>query len=401
MRNRNLARQPLVDAPVRLRPVPALGHGPAPGGNMLIHGNNLPVLQSLAATHADLVQCVYIDPPYNTGNAFAHYLDGIGHTAWLQMMEPRVAAMRTLMRPGGYFFCSIGEGEMAYLKVLCDGIFGRDNFVGTLIWEKKRKPSFLAQLGMVTEYILVYAKDRTQAAPLYHGTTTQGKRYPLNNKGNGVRTLTFPAGSVRFSLPDQTVPAGDMHSATIDVTLLDALEIREGRNVAPFRLVGEWRYSQETLDRLVAEGADLHVSCLPIRVNHVRAGGARKKMKNLLSAAHYGLPTYEDAAAESRALFGAQAFDYPKPERLILTLIEACSAPGDWVLDAFVGSGTTAAVAHKSGRRWIGIESGPHCASHAALRLQKVCSGTEPGGVSQPLAWQGGGTFGYYETTEE
>jgi adenine-specific DNA-methyltransferase len=385
---------------VRLDLIPELGHGLAPGGNMLIHGNNLPVLQALAATHAGMVQCVYIDPPYNTGNAFSHYLDGIGHDDWLQMMAPRLEAMRTLMRPTGYFFCSIGEGEMAYLKVLCDSIFGRQHFVGTLIWEKKRKPSFLSQLGSVTEYILVYARDRTLAAPLYYGTTTQGKRYPLNNKGNGVRTLSFPAGSVRFSLPDQRVPAGDMDSANIAVTLLDDVQILNGRNAAAFRLVGEWRYSQETLDRLIAEGADLHVSTLPFRVNHVRAGGERKKMKNLLSAAHYGLPTYEDAAAESRRLFGKAAFDYPKPERLILTLIEACSAPGDWVLDAFVGSGTTAAVAHKSGRRWIGIESGPHCASHAAMRLRQVCAGEEHGGVSQSLAWQGGGAFGYYVAEE-
>lgn len=400
MRNRNVLHQALAEAPVHLDLVPELGHGLAPGGNMLIHGNNLPVLRSLADTHAGMVQCIYIDPPYNTGNAFAHYLDGIGHTAWLQMMEPRLAAMRTLMRPTGYFFCSIGEGEMAYLKVLCDSVFGRENFVGNLIWEKKRKPSFLSQLGVVTEYILVYARDRALAAPLYHGTTTQGKRYPLNNKGNGIRTLTFPAGSVRFSLPDQVVTARDMGSAQIAVALLDDVTIRDGRNAAAFRLVGEWRYSQETLDRLVTEGADLHVSCLPFRVNHVRAGGARKKMKNLLSAAHYGLPTYEDAAAESRQLFGEAAFDYPKPEGLILTLIEACTAPGDWVLDAFVGSGTTAAVAHKAGRRWIGIESGPHCASHAALRLQKVCGGDENGGVSPALQWQGGGAFGYYRTTE-
>jgi adenine-specific DNA-methyltransferase len=399
MRNRNNVR-PSPQETARLVLVPELGHGAALGGNLLIHGNNLPVLRSLAETHAGLVQCIYIDPPYNTGNAFAHYLDGIGHTEWLKMMEPRLVAMRALMRPSGYFFCSIGEGEMAYLKVLCDTVFGRNNFVGTMIWEKKRKPSFLAQLGSVTEYILVYARDRAVAAPLYHGTTTAGKRYPLNNKGNGVRTLHFPAGAVRFSLRDQLVPAGDMGSAQIAVTLLDPVQIRGGRNAAAFRLVGEWRYSQETIDRLVAEGADLHVAGLPFRVNHVRVGGERKKMKNLLSAAHYGLPTYEDAAAESRRLFGAAAFDYPKPERLILTLVEACSAPGDWVLDAFVGSGTTAAVAHKSGRRWIGIESGPHCASHAAMRLRKVCVGEETGGVSKELGWKGGGAFAYYQAEE-
>ena len=380
----------------RLQAVPELGEGLHAGGNMLVHGDNLPVLQLLAATHAELVQCIYIDPPYNTGNAFAHYLDGIGHEDWLDMMAPRLEAMRVLLKPGGYFFCSIGESEMAYLKVLCDRVFGRQNFIGNLIWEKKRKPSFLAHLGIVTEYVLVYAKDRAQAAPLYYGSTTEGKRYPLNNKGNGLRVLEFPAGSVEFQLRDQVIPAGDMSTATISTRLLDAVEVRDGRNVGAFRLEGEWRYAQGTLDGLLAAGDRFQVSKLPMRVNHIKRGGEPKRMKNLLSLSHYGLPTYEDASEESGLLFGEAAFDYPKPEKLILTLLEACSKPGDWVLDAFAGSGTTAAVAHKSGRRWIGIEVGGHCETHAAQRLKMVCQGKENGGVSGEMGWQGGGGFHYF-----
>ncbi len=359
--------QPLA---ARLAPLLDQGHGSSLSQNMLIHGDNLLALHALAATHADTVQCVYIDPPYNTGHSFAHYADDLAHQAWLDMMAPRIAAMRTLMRPSGYFFVSIDEANMAYLKILCDDIFGRRNFIGNLIWEKKRKPSFLSHLASVTEYILVYAKDKTEAQPLYHGTTTVGKKYPINNAGNAPQVLNYPAGSVHFTMPDQVVPAQPMSEGRIHTTLLDDVHIVDGRNRDAFRLQGEWRYSQRKLDAVIASGDTLRISKLPFRPNHIKVGGEPKRMKNLLSIAHYGLPTYEDAAAESRSLFGAAAFDYPKPEGLIHALISASSKPGDWVLDAFLGSGTTAAVAQKSDRKWIGIEQGPHCISHCIPRLQ-------------------------------
>jgi adenine-specific DNA-methyltransferase len=347
---------------------------------MLIHGDNLQALHALASTHADTVQCVYIDPPYNTGHAFAHYADDLGHQAWLDMMASRIAAMRVLMRPSAYFFVSIDEANMAYLKILCDEIFGRRNFIGNLIWEKKKKPSFLSHLASVTEYILVYAKDKSEAQPLYYGTTTEGKKYPLNNAGNGLQVLTFPAGSVQFSLPDQIVPVQDMSEGRIRTTLLDEVEIVNGRNTQRFRLEGEWRYNQRKLDAILAAGEVIRISKTPFRPNHIKAGGAPKKMKNLLSTAHYGLPTYEDAAAESRALFGKAAFDYPKPEGLIHALVSASSQVGDYVLDAFLGSGTTAAVAQKSGRKWLGIEQGAHCHTHCLPRLIQVCEEQEGSG---------------------
>jgi adenine-specific DNA-methyltransferase len=381
----------------RLIPVPALSHGDSLlSPNMLIHGDNLAAMHILAATHAATVACVYIDPPYNTGHAFAHYRDDLAHQAWLDMMAPRIHAIHTLLRPGGYFFVSIDDGNLADLKLLCDSIFGRGNFIGNLIWEKKKKPSFLSLLASVTEYILVYAKDRTQARPLTYGTTTEGKKYPLNNAGNGMSTLHFPAGTVEITLPDQYIPAQDMSEGRIITRLLDPVQVTHGRNANPFRLEGEWRYSQRKLDEAIRSGDPIRISKVPFRPNHIRKGGSPKKMKNLLSTAHYGLPTYEDAAAESRALFGKAAFDYPKPEGLIHALVEASTAPGDWVLDAFLGSGTTAAVAQKSGRRWIGIEQGGHCETHCVPRLRGVCEGVEAGGNSALTQWQGGGGFGYW-----
>jgi adenine-specific DNA-methyltransferase len=380
----------------RLVAEPELGVGGAFATNMLIHGDNLAALQCLALSHGEMVQCIYIDPPYNTGNAFSHYSDDLAHQAWLDMMAIRLHAMRALLRPNGYFFASIDEAQMAYFKVLCDQVFGRGNFVGNLIWEKKKKPSFLSHLASITEYILVYAKDKTKAKPLYHGTTTQGKKYPINNAGNSLRTLVFPAHAVSFQLPDQIVPAQDMGEGRIVTQLLDDTQIVNGRNVNAFRLMGEWRYSQKKLDAILLAGDEIRISRIPFRPNHIRVGGEPKKMKNLLSVAHYGLPTYEDAAAESRKLFGGEAFDYPKPERLVQTLVEASTKPGDWVLDAFLGSGTTAAVAHKTQRRWIGIEQGPHCLTHCLPRLKSVCLGEDAGGITAASEWKGGGGFGYW-----
>ena len=381
----------------RLVQVPELGCGGLFQPNMLVRGDNLAALTLLAKTHAESVQCVYIDPPYNTGHAFSHYNDDLAHEAWLQMLAPRLHAIRAMMRPSGYFFVSIDEANMAYLKILCDKVFGRMNFIGNLVWEKKKKPSFLSHLASLTEFILVYAKDRSLARPLYYGTTTQGKSYPLNNAGNSISVLHFPAGSVDFGIADQLVKAQEMSEGRILTRLLDDVQIAKGRNLHDFRLEGEWRYSQRKLNEVILSGDPIRISKLPFRPNHIRKGGVPKRMKNLLSTAHYGLPTYEDAAAESRALFGKDAFDYPKPEGLILALIQASTQPGDWVMDAFLGSGTTAAVAQKAGRRWIGVEQGEHCESHCVPRLQHVCAGRERGGVTASTGWSGGGGFSYWE----
>jgi len=146
-------------------------------------------------------------------------------------------------------------------------------------------------------------------------------------------------------------------------------------------------------------GEPLQISKLPFRPNHIRPGGTPKKLKNLLNHFHYGMSTYEDATEESRALFGTtNAFDYPKPEQLIHLLLNAVTEEGDWVLDAFAGSGTTGAVAHKMNRRWMMIEQGSHCRTHILPRMQKVIHGQDTGGVSEVTGWRQGGGFGYYES---
>ena len=361
--------------------------------NLLIHGDNLPALEALAGPLGGRVRCVYIDPPYNTGAGVSHYDDGLAHEDWLAMMRARLLALRPLLASDGVILVSIDDAEVAYLRILLDEVMGRGNFLGTLVWERKRKPSFLdGHLAVVTEYVLAYALDRSRAPAFVGGTTTAGKMHPLNNAGNPRSILRFPAGSVAFGCPDGHYAPADMSAGRIVTCLLDPVDVVGGRNRAAFRLDGEWRYSQARLDAVVAEGGELVIRRLPFRPNHVKPGGKPKKLTNLLSRAHGGVATYEDATAESRALFGDRgAFDYPKPEGLMQVLIGAVTRPGDWVLDAFAGSGTTGAVAQKMGRRWVMIEEGEHCLTHLLPRMRQVVDGSDQGGISEALGWAGGG----------
>jgi adenine-specific DNA-methyltransferase len=363
--------------------------------NRLIFGDNLLALKALEQEFTRKIKCVYIDPPYNTGSAFEHFDDGLEHSVWLTLMRDRLELLRTLLSDDGILFVSIDDTELAYLIVLLDETFGRSNSCGVLVWEKKKKPSFLnATVGVVTEYILAYARDRRNAPPFIAGRTTPDKMVPLNNAGNALRVLRFPAGAVEFGCLNGAFEPQDMSAGKIVTRLLDHVVVRDGRNISSFRLEGEWRYSQATLDDVLSRGGRLFISRVPFRPNHIKTGGEPKKMSNLIDIAHFGMSTYEDATAESRALFGdTDAFDYPKPEKLIQLLLAAVTEPGDLVLDSFAGSGTTGAVAQKMGRRWIMVELGEHCKTHIIPRLKKVIDGEDSGGVTEATGWKGGGGF--------
>lgn len=378
-----------------LIPVPALSFGEKNSPNLLVRGDNLLALKALEQRYSGIIQMIYIDPPYNTGSAFAHFDDGFEHSIWLGLMRERLELLKGLLAPTGIIFVQIDDGEQAYLKVLMDEVFGRKNFTGQIVWEKKKKPSFLnSNMGVITEYILSYAKDRQTSPAFICGVTTEGKKYPFNNGGNGVKILTFPAKSVLFRMENQIITPMDMSEGNIITRLLDTIAIKDGTNENAFRLEGEWRYSQSRLDEIVSNKEQIVISKIPFRPNHIKAGGEEKKMKNLLTIAHYQMATYEDSSKESIALFGeTQAFDYPKPEALIRHLIEAVTSPDDFVLDSFAGSGTTGAVAHKLNRRWIMIEMGEHCETHIVPRLKKVIEGQDQGGISSSCGWNGGGGF--------
>jgi adenine-specific DNA-methyltransferase len=339
--------------------------------NVIIEGDNLEVLKLLQKSYLGKVKMIYIDPPYNTGNDFIYpdnyseslqtYLDYTGqvdnagrrygpntetdgrfHSKWLNMMYPRLYLARQLLRDDGVIFISIDESEVENLRRVCSEVFGEENFYGCFIWEKKKKPSFLsASMGTVTDYILCYAKNKTEAPPLVAGQVEDGKKYPFNNAGNGVQILTFPKGSVSFRCPDQTFQPQDMSEGNIVTELLDPVVVAGGKNVSQFRLRGEWRYSQEKLNSFAEESAEIVISKVPFRPNYINRSGDDKKTSNLLSYRVNGVPTNEDATEELRQLFGMDVMSYPKPSGLIKYLVRAATDSGDIVMDFFAGSGTT------------------------------------------------------------
>ncbi len=342
-------RQASLPSPARLVEVEA---GNAGDGSLLIEGDNLDALKLLLPDWRGRVKLIYIDPPYNTG-ARLLYRDNFrapgatdwagAHAAWLSMMAPRLLLAREMLREDGVIFISIGDEELDALTQLGREIFGNDNFCGHLIWERKKKPSFLdGQMGRITEFVVCFARDRAQAPAFTAGAVTQGKKYPFNNAGNGLRVLVFPARAVGFGCGDGVIPPGDMSGGNIRTRLLDPVEVAGGVNRNAFRLEGEWRYAQDTLDSLVREGARITISKAPFRPNLVTFSSARKKTASLLSYRTNGVPTNEDATAELRGLFGADIMPYPKPSGLIAYLADLVTGDGDVVMDFFAGSGSTA-----------------------------------------------------------
>ena len=362
--------------------------------NLYIEGDNLDVLKLLQKSYLGAIKMIYIDPPYNTGNDFVYRddfamkaddydleagnVDELGnrfrkntdanarfHSDWCSMIYERLLIARTLLKSNGVIFISIDDHEVDNLRKISDEVFGESNFVTQFVWEKKKKPSFLnANIGVKVEYILCYARNRFELGALSIDTTEEGKKYPLNNAGNSLATLSFPPHTVKFNLPDGIVRKQDMSEGKIITELLDDFEIKGGTNETSFRLYGEWRYSQEKLNEIIANQETLVISKIPFRPNHVKAGGEIKKMHNLLSIANYSIATNEDATAEQVELFGNSYFEYAKPSNLIALLIKAAtySDSDTIILDFFSGSATTAHsviklnAEDKSNRKFIMVQ---------------------------------------------
>ncbi|MDN5304941.1 MAG: adenine-specific DNA-methyltransferase [Fusobacteriaceae bacterium] len=342
--------------------------------NIYIEGDNLDALKIIQESYLGKIKMIYIDPPYNTGKDFIYkdnfkmnkeeydkkseIIDEEGnklvqntesngrfHSDWLSMMYSRLKVARNLLTDDGVIFISIDDHEVHNLRHLCDEIFGEDNYVTEFAWEKKKKPSFLHRnVGKLNDYILCYVKNALTSKAFSVETTTEGKKYPFNNAGNGLTTLTFPAGSVKFNMPDGVVQPQDMSEGAIITRLLDTVHISNGRNSNSFRLEGEWRYSQTKLNEIVANSEEIIISKIPFRPNHVKKGGEVKKMKNVLSPVHYQMETNEDATQQLVDLFGVALFDNPKPVKLLKYLIRAVTydTSDAVILDFFSGSATTA-----------------------------------------------------------
>ena len=319
--------------------------------NFLLEGDNLHSLHLLEKTHSGKIDVIYIDPPYNTGNKDFIYndkivdkTDGYSHSKWLSFMSKRLEIARNLLSDKGVIFISIDDNEQAQLKLLCDEIFGQQNFIAQMAWEKKKKPSFLNKnLGSKFEYILCYSKNRDYSIPFSVDLTEKGKKYPLNNAGNSAMTLTFPPNSVDFSMPDGIIEAQDMSAGNIKTELKNDVYIKGGRNRNAFALYGEWRYSQSKLDEIIQNNEKLSISKVPFRPNHHKQGGEIKKMHDLLTQNYYDVGTNEDASSELVKLVGNNIFSFPKPSKLISFLVKATTYNNKncTILDFFAGSGTT------------------------------------------------------------
>lgn len=371
-------------APYRLlEHVPELSFGDSDSENMLIQGDNLDALKTLLPFYAGRVKCIYIDPPYNTKSAFEHYDDNLEHAKWLSTIYPRMELLRDLLAEDGSIWVSIDDNEGHYLKVVMDEIFGRKNFIASNVWQKRYSRENRESIGDVHEYIHVYAKDPAafkRLRNLVPLTEAQAKVYrnPNNDPKGRWRPIPMTA-QEGHATPEQyyevVTPSGKSHLPP------------EGRC---------WGIAKATYDKLLAVG----------RIYFGKKGDAQPNIIRYLSEVPGITPwTWwpsdevghtDESKKEIHALFGKiGAFESPKPERLIQRILHIATNPGDLVLDSFLGSGTTAAVAHKMGRRYIGIELGEHAESHCALRLKKVIEG-EQGGISETLDWKGGGGFRFY-----
>lgn len=359
-------------------------YGNAETDNMLIHGDNLLALKALENEYEGRIKCIYIDPPYNTGAAFAQYNDNIEHSIWLSLMYARLKIMKNLLSEDGTIWISIDDDEGHYLKIICDEIFGRNNFVSTVIWQKKFSPQNDAKwLSDSHDFILVYAKEKESWKPnLLERTADMDSRYknPDDDPRGPWTSSDFTART---------------YSANTDYPITTP----SGRVVTPTKS-RSWISTKEEFERLVADN----------RIWFGLKGNNVPRKKTFLSEVQGGVVpmttwsfeevgSTQDAKKEVKTLNPEDPFATPKPEKLIEKVFTIASNEGDIVLDSFLGSGTTTAVAHKMNRKWIGIELGEHCYTHCKPRMDQVIDG-EQGGISQSRNWQGGGGYKFYELAE-
>lgn len=350
--------------------------------NRLIFGDNLLALKALEQEFTGKIKCIYIDPPYNTGSAFTHYDDGIEHSLWLSLMRDRLDLLRRLLCQDGSIWISIDDTEMPYLRVLLDEVFGRASFVASNIWQKRYSRENREAIGDVHEYVVVYAVDPERFKAIRNRIPIDEKsaavyKNPNNDPKGRWRGIPMTAQGYR---PNQmypiTTPSGVVHHPP------------EGRC---------WSTTEGNYKQLLSDG----------RIWFGKSGDGQPNTIRYLSEVDGMVPwTWwphdecghtDEAKKEIHTLFGkVDAFETPKPERLMKRVIEIATKPGDLVLDSFAGSGTTGAVAHKMGRRWIMVELGEHCHTHIIPRMKKVVDGEDQGGISKAVDWKGGGGFRYY-----
>jgi adenine-specific DNA-methyltransferase len=375
--------------------------------NLILKGNNLLALHTLKTQFRGKVKLIYIDPPYNTGNDSFGYNDNFNHSAWLTFMKNRLEALRTLMREDGSIWINIDDGESHYLKVLCDEVFGRENFVANVVWQKKASPQANSiWLSDSHDHIIVFARDKSIWRPkLLPRTSTADARY--SNPDNDPRGA-WTSGDFTISLTGGQ--RGSQFAKTGESANIFEITTPSGRKLMPTE--GRcWGTSEPRYLELLQEN----------RIYFGESGNNVPRIKRFLSEVQEGIVPVtvwlrdevgdnQESKREVAYLNSSEIFATPKPERLLQRVLQLASEPGDIVLDCFLGSGTTAAVAHKMKRQYIGIEQMNYAENLPVQRLQKVI-GTpvkkrdklideleyDSGGISKAVNWQGGGDFVYAE----
>ncbi|WP_295427865.1 site-specific DNA-methyltransferase [uncultured Thiodictyon sp.] len=354
--------------------------------NRLIFGDNLLALKALEAEFTGKVKCVFIDPPYNTGSAFTHYDDGVEHSIWLSLMRDRLEIIRRLLSEDGSLWITIDDNECHYLKVLCDEVFGRANFVANIIWQKTPTRENRTDVSTVHDSILVFATNRLRWKEIRNplpASEAQLDRYTNPDDDDRGRWASLPAHA--------KAEKGRRQAQFFTITTPSGRRI----DPPPGRC---WLYTEERFREMVSDN----------RIWFGSDGSNAPRVKKFLTEVQAGLVpssiwlytevgTTGSAKSQLVSLFpGEVPFSTPKPEELIKRIIGIASDEGDLVLDSFAGSGTTGAVAHKMGRRWIMVELGEHCHTHIIPRLKKVIDNDDPGGITKAVGWKGGGGFRYY-----
>lgn len=367
----------------RLVPVKRHSYGVSGTGNFIVHGENHDVLESMGAWLNGRVKCAYLDPPYRTGERYTHYDDDAGHEDWLREVTARVRRVWELLAGDGSIWISIDDREVHYLKVAVDKAVGRENFITTIVWQQRTTRENRRVFSNNHEYLLVYAKNAREFARSRNGlalTDVVRGRY-VNQDGD-------PRG------PWQSVSANVQAGHAVPSQFY-VITSPNGRKHAPPN--GRcWVYNQSRMELEIAQGNiwfGKDGNGVPRLKKFLGMGGRGLTPETLWTADEVG--TNDHAKKHIHALFpGEPLFDTPKPEALISRVLHIGSGPGDLVLDPYLGSGTTAAVALKTNRRFVGIEFGEHAATIAAARLRQVIDG-ESGGISKDVDWEGGGGFDY------
>lgn len=395
---------------------PNKSYGDPNSENMLIHGDNLLALKALEQDYAGKVKCIYIDPPFNTGAAFEHYDDGLEHSIWLDLMMQRLTILKKLLTNDGVIFIHIDDKEMAYLRILMDEVFERKNFLNMIAIKtsdpsghKVVNPSPYSQ----TEYILMYAKRRfdykydikyvpSEYDSMYNkiivNRNEEYKNWKIENlsdfyaklKGfenvriakKNIGKLDFEAEVAEYAKknPDKVFQS----TAISNAAGRTIVELRDVSKSNPDEIFCHKREDYE--DVYINNGRQIYF--LESKIKNI---DGENQISKPLTNLWLDIP-YNGISSEGGVIFK----NGKKPEKLIRRCIEISSDEGDLVLDSFLGSGTTAAVAHKMKRKWIGIELGEHANTHCIPRLKSVVDGTDQGGISKSVNWQGGGGFKFY-----